>query len=73
MIGRKTGSLLKYRLKASPIHMMTGPFEAPLVVLQLGTLPTALILKADRVWEAMDFGEKILLTKGIVLDSKIPE
>lgn len=36
-------------------------------------LPTALILKAGRVWEVVDLGEKILLTKGIVLDSKIHE
>lgn len=36
-------------------------------------LPTALILKVGRVWEVMDLGEKILLTKGIVLDSKLHE
>lgn len=54
--------------------MMAEPFDAPPVVLHLyteATLPIALILKVDRVWETMDFGEKILLTKGIVLDSKI--
>lgn len=53
---------------------MAGLSNAPLVVLHLyteATLPIALILKADEVWEAMDFEEKILLTKGLVLDSKI--
>lgn len=56
--------------------MMAGSFNALLVLLHLYTgaaLPTALILKAGTVWEMVDLGEKILLTKGIVLDSKIHE
>lgn len=56
--------------------MMAGSFHAPPVVSHLYTgaaLPTALILKAGRVWKVVDLGEKILLTKGLVLDSKIDE
>lgn len=48
--------------------MMAGSFKALLVVAHLFTgaaLPTALILKAGRVWEVVDLAEKILLTKGI--------
>lgn len=56
--------------------MMAGSFNALLVVSHLYTgpaLPTGLILKAGRVWKIMDLGEKFLLTKGIVLDSRIDE
>lgn len=56
--------------------MMAGPRDAPLMVLHLyteATLPIALILQADKSLRSYGFGQKILLTKGIVLDSEIHE
>lgn len=69
VIERTTSSLLKVQTKS----LMAGASVVPLVVLHLyteATLSIALILKADEVWEAMDFGEKILLTKGLCLTPK---
>lgn len=54
--------------------MMARSFNALPVVSHLYTgtaLPTDLLLKAGRVGEVVDLEEKILLTKGLVLDSKI--